>query len=166
MCFGKEWNDDGNNNCLMYEGGYCNDKRWGKGISYDLDGNVDYEGEWMNNHGMSENGKIVKDDLIISKSFGEFVIDNEVFHDDNEKILINELIVPMSIEELVIGDKMCNDNNITSFHFSPLLVQLKRVEIGNKSFENVCEFVIDGLPNLESVKIGDECFGIDWKGMF
>ena len=44
VCFGKEWNDDGNNNCLMYEGGYCNDKRWGQGISYDLNGNVDFEG--------------------------------------------------------------------------------------------------------------------------
>ena len=45
VCFGKEWNDDGNNNCLVYEGGYCNDKRWGKGKSYDLSGNVDFEGE-------------------------------------------------------------------------------------------------------------------------
>ena len=50
VCVGKEWNDDGNNNCLMYEGGYCNDERWGKGKSYYLTGNVDYEGEWANNH--------------------------------------------------------------------------------------------------------------------
>ena len=55
ICYGKEWNDDGNNNCLMYEGGYWNDERCGKGISYDLNGNVDYEGEWMNNHGITEN---------------------------------------------------------------------------------------------------------------
>ena len=28
VCFGKEWNDDENNNCLMYEGGYWNDERF------------------------------------------------------------------------------------------------------------------------------------------
>ena len=97
VCFGKEWNDDGNNNCLMYEGGYWNDERWGKGISYDLNGNVDYEGEWMNNHGMTENAK-------------------------ND--LIDDLIVPMSIEEFVIGNEMFNDENITSLHFSPHIRQI------------------------------------------
>ena len=130
VCFGKEWNDDGNNNCLVYEGGYCNDERWGKGISYDLNGNVDFEGEWMNNHGMTE----------------------------NENDLMNDLIVPMSIEEFVIDNEMFNDENITSLHFSPLLIRLKRIEIGNECFKHVREFVLDGLESLESAKIGDRCF--------
>ena len=130
VCFGKEWNDDGNNNCLMYEGGYWNDERWGKGISYDLTGNVDFEGEWMNNHVMTESER-------------------------------NDLIVPMSIEEFVIGDEMFNNENITTLHFSLLLFQLKRIEIGNDCFQHVREFVIDGLESLESVKIGWHCFRID-----
>ena len=83
VCFGKEWNDDGNNNCLMYEGGYWNDERWGKGISYDLNGNVDFEGEWMNNHGITENDLIVKNDLIVPLLIEEFVIGNEMFNDEN-----------------------------------------------------------------------------------
>ena len=119
----------------MYEGGYCNDERWGKGISYDLNGNVDYEGEWKNNHGITENDLIVK----------------------------NDLIIPMTIEEFVIGNGMFNDDNITSLHFSPLLIRLKRIEIGNECFENVREFVIDGLESLESVKIGKECFRISYE---
>ena len=132
VCFGKEWNDDGNNNCLMYEGGYYNDKRCGNGISYDLNGNVDFDGEWMNNHGMTE----------------------------NENDLMNNLIVPMSVEEFVIDDEMFNDENITSLHFFPLLVRLKRIEIGNECFKHIREFVIDGLERLESVKIGGDCFRI------
>ena len=60
----------------------------------------------------------------------------------------------MSIEEFVIGDEMFNDENITSLHFSPLLIRLKRIEIGNECFKHVREFVIDGLESLESVKIG------------
>ena len=131
VCFGKEWNDDGNNNCLMYEGGYCNGERWGKGKSYDLDGNVDFEGELMNNVGIT----------------------------GNEKDLMNDLIVPMWIEEFVIGNGMFNnDRNITTLHFSPLLVRLKRIEIGNYCFDNVREFVIDGLKSMEGMKIGEGCF--------
>ena len=132
VCVGKEWNDDGNNNCLVYEGRYWNDERWGKGKSYDLTGKMDFDGEWMNNHGMTK----------------------------NEKDLMNDLIVPMSIEEFVIGEKMFNDKNITTLHFSSLLVLLKRIEIGNHCFQHVREFVIDGLESLESVKIGKECFRI------
>ena len=136
VCVGKEWNDDGNNNCLMYEGGYCNDERWGKGKSCDLDGNVDFEGEWVNNHGMSE----------------------------NKKDLMNELIVPMSIEELVIYDEVFNAENITTLHFSPSLIRLKRIGVGDHCFKHVREFVIDGLKSMESVKIGDNCFRIGgWR---
>ena len=68
---------------------------------------------------------------------------------------------PRSIEELVIGDNLYNDGSdevsilkmdLSNFH------RLKRVRIGNDSFMNVRELVIDGLPNLESVKIGNSCF--------
>ena len=143
VCFGKEWNDDGNNNCLMYEGGYCNGERWGKGKSYDLTGNVDFDGEWMNNHILIETGK--------------------------ERGVMKDLIIPMSIEELVIGDRMLNDKNITTLHLSsPLLLRVKRIEIGSNCFQNVCGFVIDGLKRLESVKIGEDCFRINntWFGRF
>ena len=77
--------------------------------------------------------------------------------------LMDDLIVPMSIEEFVIGEKMFNDKNITAIHFSPSLIRLKRIEIRNYCFKHVHEFVIDGLPSLESVKIGKECFRIDYK---
>ena len=56
---------------------------------------------------------------------------------------------------------MFNDENITTLHFPPLLVRLKRIEIGDECFKHVREFVIDGLESLESVKIGEYCFRID-----
>ena len=56
---------------------------------------------------------------------------------------------------------MFNDENITTLYFSPLLVRLKRIEIGNECFQHVREFVIDGLESMESVKIGESCFRID-----
>ena len=130
VCFGKEWNDNSNNNILDYEGGYCIDKRWGKGKSYDLNGNVDFEGEWMNNH----------------------VID------ENEKDLMNDLVVPITIEIMVLGNELLNEDNITTLYFSSLLIRLKRVKIGNQCFKHVREFVIDGLPCIKSVWISNDSF--------
>ena len=76
-------------------------------------------------------------------------------------IVKNDLIVPISIEEFVIDDEMFNDENITSLHFSsPLLIRLKRIEIGNECFKHVREFVINGLVSLESVRIREYCFRI------
>ena len=125
VCFGKEWNDDGNNNCLMYEGGYWNDERWGKGISYDLNGNVDFEGEWINNH-------------VITK------IENKA-----------ELFISIAVERLVIGNKQFTNYDINTLYFPPLLVRLTLLVIEKGCFENVHDFMIDGLPTLESVKIGE-----------
>ena len=135
VCFGKEWNDDGNNNCLVYEGEYWNNERCGKGISYDLNGNVDYEGEWMNNHIVDEDKNIIQQ---------------------------NKLIVPITIEMFIIDNTMFNDKKIRSLYFSPLLVRLKRIEIGNKCFKSFREFVLDGLESLESVNIGEDCFRVGY----
>ena len=40
--------------------------------------------------------------------------------------------------------------------------QLKSITIGSCCFQNVREFVIDGLGSLESVKIGEKCFRISY----
>ena len=75
--------------------------------------------------------------------------------------LKNDLIVPMAVEEFVICDDILNDENITTLHFSPLLLRLKHIVIDYDCFNFVREFVIDGLKRLESVKIGEQCFRIE-----
>ena len=129
VCVGKEFHDDGNNNRCVYEGGYCNGKRWGRGISHDLNGDVDFAGEWMDNR----------------------IIDTHVK---------NEVIVPMGIDEFVIDDEKFNDEQITSLHFSPLLVRLKSIEIGNECFKYVREFEICNCPELISLHIGECSFTV------
>ena len=165
-----------------WEGGELNGKPFGYGYEYSEDDNLVYEGfvfegkkvcvgkEW-NNYGNDNclvyeggycngkrwgNGKSY--DLTGNVDYEEWM--NNYGLTENAK---NELIVTMLIEELVIGEKMFNDENITTLHFSPLLIQLKRIEIGNDCFHHVRKFVIDSLPSLESVKIGDMCFRIDGK---
>ena len=67
--------------------------------------------------------------------------------------------IPTDIQHLFIcgldeyrDETLILSNN--SFH------QLKSITIGNRCFQNVREFVIDGLESLESVKIGEECMRI------
>ena len=49
---------------------------------------------------------------------------------------------------------------LQTIDFPNTLHNLKSITIGNACFENVREFVVDGLESLESVKIGVECFRI------
>ena len=78
--------------------------------------------------------------------------------------LKNAMISPLFYSEnCKIIKKKFNDESITSIYYPSLLVRLKQIEIGNRCFQHVREFVIDGLPSLESVKIGKNCFRIDYE---
>ena len=135
VCVGKELYDDENNNVCVYEGGYCRGERWGKGTSYDLSGAVDYDGEWMDNH-MNNRGEVIID-LQITK----------------ESVSISNLIT-----ELVIGDKMANSSKITEIQLLSVFTKLKLIRIGKRSLKNVVNFIINGIPTLETIFIGDYSF--------
>ena len=65
------------------------------------------------------------------------------------------------IEELKIGNHSFNDScsDISKMKMDlSKFKKLKRIEIGNSCFKNVRELVITDLVNLESVKIGENCF--------
>ena len=134
VCYGNEYRGIRDKNVLMYEGGYCNGDRYGFGKSYDLNGEIEYEGEG---------------------------IDNQSIHEVHKKLTLkngDSLLLPLWIEELMIETKLFNDRGISSINFSSVFNRLRRIEIGNDCFEKVREFVLDGLEKLESVKIGEECF--------
>ena len=67
--------------------------------------------------------------------------------------------IPTDIQHLFICgiEKYWDEKLILSTN---LFNQLKSITIGYGCFQNVREFVIDGLENLESVKIGEYCFRI------
>ena len=153
VCVGKEWNDDGNNNCLVYEGGYCNGERWGKGISFDLTGNVTYYGEWMNNQILIKKSQ---DDLKNSFYGSNISFDGEWTNDQS-----NNLNLPMSIDELGFCKKDENEDNIQNnqiLDISPMFIRLERIVIGEGSFPNVYGLNISGFVNLKRIRIGDSCF--------
>ena len=80
-----------------------------------------------------------------------FILPNQSFDD-----------IPKDIQQLYIYHT--NTENMTILNISNYSFhQLKSITIGKDCFKHVREFVVDGLESLESVKIGGNCFRIDWK---
>ena len=126
-CYGIEyWNDIG---LKKYCGCYYDGLKNGYGLLYDRNGMIEYEG-------------LFKDDVVID------------VNDDMRMKWIDdcELIVTSCIESLIIDDHFNPD--ISSLILNNSLISLKRIEIGNDCFKKVNRFVIDGLNELKSVKIG------------
>lgn len=114
---------------MEYEGEWYEGVRWGKGVEYDRQGVVIYDGEWMND-------KHVNTVVNIN-------LENELFHNH--------------IEELSVSDNCCNEKKwgVLDLRLMPFLRTLK---IGNECFMYVDEVKLIGLKELKSVEIGMNSF--------
>ena len=62
-----------------------------------------------------------------------------------------------SITSIILPNWSCNDNNYTIFDFSRFTL-LESIEIADNSFGSVSTFQIDGLNQLQIIKIGKNSF--------
>ena len=62
-----------------------------------------------------------------------------------------------NITSIIIPNWSCNDNNYTIFDFSRFSL-LESIEIGDNSFGSVSTFRIEGLNQLQTIKIGKNSF--------
>ena len=62
-----------------------------------------------------------------------------------------------SITSIIIPNWSCNDNNYTIFDFSRFSL-LESIEIADSSFGSVSTFQIEGLNQLQTIKIGKNSF--------
>ena len=166
---GKEYGTDGKS--LIYQGQFENGKRQGKGISY-RNGDVLYDGMWMKGHrrGFSLSIHIVLEIAVITLSFFvHFILGcvltmcwllficwivcrscSSVRNDFDYQL---QTCVPLK-------NRLAARNNCSLHSNSFVLYSLyfTSIVIGNDCFENVNEFVIDGLKRLKSLKIGNNSF--------
>ena len=68
-----------------------------------------------------------------------------------------------SVTTLFITKLSCNDDTFTIFDFSQYSL-LKTIEVGDDCFESVQTFRIDGLNQLQTIKIGKNSFTLVKKG--
>ena len=136
VCYGRSYYSDIQK--VEYEGEWCEGKRLGRGIQYDRNGNIVFEGEWVNDEHAEQRVVLSGDDQFLHNR----------------------------IEELIVKDNSCNGREWISFDFS-ILVNLRVLEVGDECFENVKEMKMIGLNRLERVVIGKRCFTqikSEWPG--
>ena len=132
VCYGKEGSDNADHNIILYKGSFVNDRYYGHGISYDLNGDVDYKGKWCDHQPMVKKRSSRNNVLSIS-AFDEKYEFSTLPGDRSE------------IKDI---------ESITYFGFPSILTNLREILIYIYNFfTNNREFVIDGLPNLERVLI-------------
>ena len=144
--FGEMYDDDGK---LMYKGIMINWKRFGYGVNYHDNGGIEYEGYWCDDHRCGDGkvydryGKLVKE--CVWYNGNDIDIDN---YEGNGSQPIN-----IEIKHLKLSDNcLLKDWDVSLFY------NLESIEIGDKCFESVKTFKIDGLNRLKSLKIGKNSF--------
>ena len=128
VCFGTRYYSD--IGVIAYEGEWFEGKRWGRGIQNFCSGKTIYEGGWLD------------DDHTIEKH-----------------VEMNEHcpLLHCYIEELRVQSNSCNGPEWAAFDLS-FASNLRLLEVGDNCFESVKEVKLIGLPKLESVVIGHDCF--------
>ena len=137
VCYGRSYYSDIER--IEYEGGICDDMRWGRGVRYDRKGN-----------------RLASDEWIMNTPLDEFVMmsgSSELFH--------------TRLEELVINYGSGGGAEWNTLDLS-LMKSLRALVVGSYCFENVSEVRLVGLSELERVVIEENSFTktIDWSGCF
>ena len=172
-------NDESNmeilNRIPIYIGGYCieNGKYVRNGVGYLIDeksGTANRESEWANGKEKKEVGTDLYEGWYV-KGMSESI--RSILHNENpcemktkptvnvppkrieirNSVELNEM--DLKVTELVICSNSCNDLNelnLNQFEW------LESIEIGDDCFGSVQTFKIDGLNRLKSLKIGKNSF--------
>ena len=172
-CTKEEGCIDLDSNGKRWEGGLRNGKPFGYGVLYDEEGKKEYEGFMMNDaracygkeyykdterfeyEGLYYNGKrfgkgVLYDRNGVVEYDGLWMSDKPYSPESNDEAVSNHS------ECLNIQDDTRKKDN--SFFLSPWLGALKRITIGDKCYQYVQSFVIDGLNSLESIEISYDSF--------
>ena len=128
VCYGSSYYSDVQK--VEYEGGWFEGMRRGRGIQYDRNGKIIYEGEWMND-------------------------DNQI----EKRVVLNEenQFLHSHVEELIVSNNSCNGPEWTALDLG-FISHLRLFEVGDECFENVKEVKLIALSMLERVVIGKKSY--------
>ena len=184
MGYGKEYYS--NTERVKYEGCFYDGKRFGKGVLYDRNGRIEYDGLWKN-------------DEVYSPNSNDKTVDNHaesIAIPDNSFNGVKSVIPPFimhSLATIVIGDDCFGSARVFeldglnalesvtigtwSFTYARTdddygtksdrsdgccrignCPKLRSIRLGYRSFSDYHSFELCNLPSLQSLEIGDDCF--------
>lgn len=111
---------------VYYNGGFCDSQFFGYGKEYDERSNCVYAGNWI---------------------FGEHV-------DDFPKL--GPLVIDAGTVAIRMDAAPKSSSEFTNFCLSPLLFNLKHIELACDSLPFLRRFEINSLPNLETITVGEK----------
>ena len=150
VCYGIEYYAD--IGVIEYEGEWCDGKRWGRGVQYDRNGEVMYDGEWKSDV-YSRSRIITGENTVLQAGVEELVVSDNSYNSDQWKTL--DLSILPKLRVLHVGNRCFNEVESLQFLKSE---KLERIEIGDCSFGHANELQLNGLNELASVQIGRESF--------
>ena len=150
VCYGTRYYAD--IGVIEYDGEWCDGKRWGRGIQYDRNGEVMYDGEWKSDV-YSRSRIITGENTVLQAGVEELVVSDNSYNSDQWKTL--DLSILSKLRALRIGNRCFNEVESLQFLKSE---KLERIEIGDYSFAHANELELNGLNGLESVQIGRMSF--------
>ena len=182
MGYGIEYSNDIER--VIYEGCFCDDKRFGRGVLFGRNGIIEYNGLWKNDMVYSSHSSgstidnhtesvTIGDGLFNNRepfipsfymhSLKRIVIGNECFG----KVRVFELNGLDELESVVIGKESFTYAKTKEIWYSERsdgdcrivnCPKLKSIQIGYETFEDYHSFELSNLPSLQSIDIGGWCF--------
>ena len=176
MGYGIEYSNDIER--VIYEGCFYYGKRFGRGVLYDRNGLVEFNGLWKNDEPCLYHfdGKVIdsySESIVIPDSsftnvesfifhsffhaLAHIVIGDECFG----MVRVFELDGLGELESVVVGRESFRIGSSGRSDGSYRIVncpKLKSIQIGDKSFYDYHSFKLNNLHSLQSIDIGDNCF--------
>ena len=159
-----------------WEGGVKNGKPFGYGVLYDEEGRKEFEGFMMDGRRICD-GREFYSDIDCLKYSGCYFndrrygygilydrkgnIDYEGIRDNNVSDVNNSNLIHSHVEHIAIPNQ--SFNKVEQLSLSHWFQSLKDVTIGDNCFQYVNRFVVDGLSELESIRIGEWSFSFSVK---
>ena len=153
VCYGTRYYSDIQK--PEYEGEWFEGNRWGRGIEYNRTGKRVYEGKWLNDGAINKRVVLTPDIQCIHFFVEELVVEDKSCNGKERKTLDFSLFP--SIREVRVGDECFKYVDVVKLVG---LKRLERVVIGSLSFrremgyDSKHSFTLKDCENLKELKIG------------
>ena len=183
VCYGMRYYSDVG--VMEYEGEWCNGKRWGRGVQYDRKGDTVFDGEWLNDDRITESMRAAEMNTHLSTIIETLTVGNN--YGQEREWTVFDLSLLFNLVEVTVGDecfwyvtevklvgldrlkKVSIGRNsfgvshiIHRIHSQFCLKDCSRItELRNGAYScsNYRKCVIENVPSLASIQIGELGFG-------
>ena len=181
VCYGTRYYSDIQK--VEYKGEWYEGKRWGRGVHYDRKGNKVFDGEWVNHEHLSKRVELSEDSQLLHSRIEELIVSNNSCNGEEWRLL--DLTFIPKLRLLEVGDKcfkfvdevmliglnrldrvVIGENSFTKeknwYDYDPTrhfylknCERLRELKIGRYSFSYYSVCVIENVPSLEVIEMGD-----------